>query len=220
MTRSALAAVAIAAAFGASAAHAAPNLLTNGSFESGFTGWVTAGTGTTPGSFPSTIITDGVTPGPYGDVVAADNAASPSPDAAGTHAVYFVDDNAKETLSQSVTLTGGTRYSVGFDEYATTSGAANPGFFQLTTTLGATTIQSVSDTGVTPVATWLNTTQTFVAPTSGSYTFTFTYTSGPTPSKDVLVDKVFVTQTVPEPMSLAVLGVGLVAAGLVRRRAR
>jgi hypothetical protein len=73
-------------------AHAAVNLVTNGSVENGLTGWTFSGSGV--GGFGAVVVpTDGSTPGPFGDVVPPDPFTF-SPDAAGTHGVYFVDDAA------------------------------------------------------------------------------------------------------------------------------
>ena len=55
---------------------AVTNFVTNGSFANNFTGWtVSTGSGAVnPGSGPQIITTDGVTKGPYGDVIVSDNA--------------------------------------------------------------------------------------------------------------------------------------------------
>lgn len=215
-------------------AHAAPiNLLTNGSFESFSGGAVSAGTTYNTASSPLVITGwtttsspgaanpgNGVsiqqTPGNtlYGGATSADNAGSISPDATGTHAAYFVDDTATETLSQSVVLVAGTMYSIGFDYYQVLTGNPNP--FSLSATFGNQAVTTVNSKAATP-GTWFNASQTFIAPTSGAYTFNFIYQSGNAPAADTLVDRVYVA-AVPEPLSMTLLGSGLIGTLLLRRR--
>ena len=75
---------------------ASANLLTNGSFESNLAGWTPASA-----SNPVTIVTYNALPGAYGELIPTDNAASQSPDAAGTKGAYFVNDLGAATLTQS-----------------------------------------------------------------------------------------------------------------------
>ena len=60
---------------------------------------------------------------------------------AGTHAAYFVDDAATETLSQSIALAAGTVYSIGFDYYQVQTGNPNP--FTLSATFGNQPVTTV-----------------------------------------------------------------------------
>ena len=211
---------------GSSAAYAGPNVLINGSFESNngtnsFDSWTVGGNfGSGPGNGPEVFVTDGMTQGPYGDVVAPDNANPGYPGAlnGGNFAVYFVDDAATETLTQTVYLAVGT-YEVGFDDYITQSGANNPGDAHLSATVGGQTITS-TDLAGKAVGQWLHNAADLVITTAGLYTYTFTYTSDDGPSKDVLVDEAYIIDApIPEPLSIGILGAGLLGlAGLRRRR--
>jgi hypothetical protein len=202
---------------GVAVASAAP-IVTNGSFETGtLSGWTVVGGGTTPGIGVTVLTTGGSNTTGYGDNV---------PDFAGTHAAYFVDDNANETLSQDVSLTGGDSYTVSFALFATASGAANPFSFTLTNSLGASTLSTLINSGSmtdVPVGAWTPYSYTFTAPSDSSYELAFNFVSGSTPAKDVLLDAVVIapsgsTRSVPEPASIALLGLGIGAIGFLRRR--
>ena len=178
------AAVAVAAVLAASsnAARAVPvNLVTNGSFESFdttnkvFTGWTNSGNpGTTPTQFAVPHPTNG-TPGQFGDKVPQDPFMF-SPDAAGVSGAYFVADNANESLSQTVKLTIGATYEVGFDLFPTLSGAPNPNGFTFTGSIGNVVVTTASQANTTP-GVWQHFAQTFVAQNT-SETFTFNFLSG------------------------------------------
>ena len=208
------------------------NYITNGSFESNttngnsysFANWTVAGTdGSGPGYGPEVFVTDGTTAGRYGDKVVSDNATSPYPnsDKAGNYAVYFVDDAATETLTQTIYLTAGI-YEVGFDAYALASGFGNPNNATLNATIAGVTITSASVGSMTKAA-WTHYAANVTIYAAGYYSYTFQYKSGATTAKDVLVDDVYVISPstlggngtyVPEPASLGVLavGVGILAA--------
>lgn len=197
---------AVIAAFAASGAIAAP-IVTNGSFESGLTGWTTSGTGTTPGIGITVITTGGSNSTGYGDNVPVYDL---------THAVFFVDDNANETLSQSVSLLGGQNYTLSFALFATGSGANNPYTFSLKDSVGANVLATNLSSSV-PVGVWTPYSYSFQAVSTGNFTLAFNYTSGQTPSKDVILDAVNIT-AVPEPASWALMLMGFGGLGFAMRR--
>src|ERR1700742_1585070 len=92
--------VASAELLSAGAANAA--IVTNGDFASGLTGWTEVGSGTTPGIGITVVTTGGTNTTGYGDNVPNYNGTS--------HAAFFVDDNAQESLYQFVSLVSGTTY--------------------------------------------------------------------------------------------------------------
>ena len=207
---------------GGTVSPSAPNLITNGQFNSigtssFFSGWTessnTSATpyGSGPGAGPELYVysanaaaygtpknyqTDN-----YAGTPSVDNVSpyysTASTSAAGT-AAYFVDDGAIETLSQTISVTAGTTYEVGFDLDETLPGENNPGFFSLTASINGVpivTAGSTSGTILTP-GTWTHFADLYTASTTGSVTLTFTYKSGDPgstlTSKDVLVDDVYV----------------------------
>jgi hypothetical protein len=213
--------LAIVSAQGAYAA----NLITNGSFESGFTGWtitnVQSSTGT--GSEPVRILTYGSSSnGAYGEIVPVDTAVgNPGLDPAGSKAVYFVSDFASpQTLSQTVSLIGGKTYQLGFDLYIPANGASNPGDARFQASIFGTNVLdvTVSSLGQQQWQTY-SSDFSFVADMSGSLNFNFFTNSFP--SKDVVLDRVYLTEvvsTAPEPSTWAMMLLGFGALGWAQRR--
>lgn len=205
---------------------ASPNLLTNGSFESGLTGWTIGGT---IGSYPvSVIVTDGSTGSAFGEAVPGDNAASNSPDAAGTHGTYFVDDLAHQILIQSVFLNPGT-YEIGFDGYAPLNGFNNNFDATFSGTIAMVLLANYSVHTQNDPQTWINYSGVANVLSAGLYQVSFDFQPGGVPASDVVIDRVYIVSStattgidipsgVAEPASLAVLGIGLLGLGLVRRR--
>jgi hypothetical protein len=182
-------------------------IVTNGSFEDGLTGWAHTGSGTSPGIGITVITTGGANSTGYGDNV---------PNYDGNHAAFFVDDNAIQSLSQTVTLSGGVTYALSFALFATASGANNPFTFTLTDMLGAVLTNSNSSATV-PVGQWKNYSYNFITPTDGPYLLNFNFVSGETPAKDVLLDGVAIA-AVPEPSTWAMMILGFCGLGFMAYR--
>jgi hypothetical protein len=211
--------VASVAALLAAAGTAKADIVTNGTFSSGLSGWSILGTGgTTPGIGITAINLGG--PGqstPFGDVIL---------DAPGgtSTAAYFVDDNANEALGQNITLAANTAYTLTFDLYATNSGAGNQFNFLLTDSVGAIASSSFGNasqpgSSTVPVGTWTLETLQFTTGAAINYGLLFDFTAGATPAKDVVLTNVAINPAVPEPGSFVLLGSGLLAAaGVIRRR--
>jgi hypothetical protein len=230
MTLRPLLAIVFSALLGQSAHATAVNLISNGSFETGtgtagaegsFTGWTIGGTfGSGPGKGPERI-TYGTNATGYGDAVTPDPFTN-SPDASGSHAAFFVDDNASETLSQSISVVTGTEYEVGFDFFETNSGAANPGAFTLSASLNGTLLTTISSGVTYGAGTWYHVFEVFEATSSGTSGFKFAYSSANETSKDVIVDDVYVEvapeSDVPEPASFGLMGLGLGAVAFLANR--
>jgi hypothetical protein len=207
------------------------NLLSDGSFESAsgtagglgtFPSWTVGGTfGSGPGQGPQVIVY-GPNATAYGDNVPVDPFTD-SPDASGNQAAFFVDDAAHETLSQSIAVTGGTTYEVGFDFFETLSGAANPNAFTLSAILDGTTLATITSGTQYGSGTWYHVFEVFTPTASSANSqFVFDYLSGATAAKDVIVDDVYVEVAppgdIPEPTSIAALGIGLLGLGWARQR--
>jgi hypothetical protein len=205
----------------------AANLVTNGSFENGLAGWTVGGVDTQ--GFPPVAITYGAAQpypnGAFGEAVPPNNALTNSPDPVGTRAAYFVSDfTVNQSLSQTIFLTAGT-YQIGFSAYAPANGYANAGeaFFS-GTILGDVLANYAVSNG--PVTDW----QTFQGATTltsdGFYTVEFVFNTNLFPSKDVVIDQVYVIAgnppppvPAPTPAALALFGVGLLGLVALRRRA-
>jgi hypothetical protein len=215
-----------------SAAVAGPgNLLSDGSFEAGsggsgvlgtFPSWTVGGTfGSGPGAGPE-VITYGADATGYGDTITPDPFTN-SPDATGNQAAFAVDDGAHETLSQTISVTGGTTYEVGFHFFETLSGANNPYPFTLSAILDGTTLVTISSGVQYGAGIWYHVFEVFTPTVSSANAdFVFDYLSGNGTAKDVIVDDVYVEVAppgdIPEPAAIAAFGMGLLGLGLARYR--
>lgn len=188
-------------------------IVTNGNFGTGTTpslsGWTATGTGTDPG-IGITAIHFGPGADMFGDNIPMDGSIDTG--------AYFVDDNANETLSQSITLAANTNYVLTFDLLQTDSGANNPFNFTLSDSVGVLASSSISNS-VVPTDVWTQEVLNFTSGAAGTYTLAYNFVANGTPAKDVVLTNVAVTTATPEPSSLLLLGTGvLAAAGAMRRR--
>lgn len=208
-----------------SRAEASPiNLLTNGSFESGLAGWTSTG----GGSFPVSAVTTN-TNCCFGEFVPNDNIVGGSPDAAGNHAVYFVDDVAHQTLTQSLALAAG-KYEIGFDAYAPLNGFNNARDASFTGTIAGVQLANYTvHTQGTPQL-WIHFSGLANILSAGTFQVAFDFLPGGGPASDVVIDRVYIVESdrtdpgtpignaaVPEPTTILMVGAGL---GLAARRLR
>jgi hypothetical protein len=221
--------LATAASLGLAQGAAAANLVVNGSFESGFSNWTLSN----PASdAPAVAIlyntAAGYPTGAYGEAVPTNTAPTNAPDAAGTRAAYFVGDFARnERLSQSIFLTPGT-YQIGFSAYLPANGMRNQGEALFTGSIAGVDLANFA-ASTQPGTTWRTFAGSTTITTAGLYTVAFTFNTNLRPSKDVVVDQVYVIAgnppvggdpaAVPAPGALGLLGAGLLGLGLLRRRA-
>ncbi|WP_137176876.1 PEP-CTERM sorting domain-containing protein [Roseomonas sp. AR75] len=206
---------------------AAANLVSNGSFEDGINGWTIGGVDT-QGYPPVAIFYGAAQPypnGAFGEAVPANNAPTNSPDAVGGRAAYFVTDfAANQSLTQTIFLTPGT-YQIGFSAYAPANGYANQG----DATFSGTVLDVIlADYTVSskPSTTWTSYQGATDILVAGNYEIKFVFNTNLFPSKDVVIDQVYVIEgnppppvvDVPAPAALGLFGMGLLGLAAVRRR--
>jgi hypothetical protein len=199
-------------------ASAATNLISNGSFESGLSGWTV--TGSVGDIYPVGVISynsaTAYPTGAFGEAVPVVNAASSSLSATGASALYFVSDFSSEVVSQQVIVSTSGAYTFGFDLYLPANGFANDVDATLGINLGGTSVGSYALSSLAPT-TWLaNSSAVNLA--AGTYTVSFAFSSNGKPAKDVVLDNVYLISSVPEASSSAMLLAGLAGIGFMALR--
>lgn len=244
MTKSILLAATAAIAVGTSPAMAATNLIKNGSFEqgavgvNGFTGWTKTNVpdnnpfADQPASIISYNSNQSYPFGAYTERVTPDSNVSASPDAVGSKAAYFVGDYSNnETISQ-LTYLGVGNYRVGFSYYLTQNGLNNVGNSSFAAMIIGIPVASTVITGSSTAKVWRYASGVGQITRAGWYDTSFVFNSNLSPSKDVVVDRVFAVRTrdaanviitgtpagVPEPATWAMFGIGFGLAGSRLRR--
>jgi hypothetical protein len=195
------------------AAHAGANPLSNGGFGTGsFAGWPTnVSNGNSTGEVIAVnSTTSGLYNGAFGEAVLPDPLTTGSPNLATGRVGYFSTDNSKQSISQTLSLAAGT-YRFGLDAYAPANGLANPGDSTWSVSLGGASIGG--DVDALGSRTWDLEASTLTLASAGAVTFTFDFNGPGITANDIAIDRAFVT-AVPEPVSIALLGVGLAGLGL------
>lgn len=225
--------VGLALAVAASPANAVTNLIKNGSFENGFTGFSHVNAGSL--AAPSVVLEYGQANsypvGAYGEAIPADNSISASPDAVGTHAAYFVDDQAMNEAVTQLTYLSVGNYEIGFSAYLPGNGFANQGEAAFSATIIGTPVTSfLVSTGTKQ--NWVNFNGVAQITLAGHYLTSFNFNTFGGTSKDVVIDRVYAVATdrpatvlipptpayVPEPATWGLMLTGFVLTGFAMRR--
>jgi hypothetical protein len=220
---------AIALTFSFEAKATAINLVTNGSFENGLTGWTHTGSfvpvPNTQTSPASTIYYNTAAAYPisaFGEAVPTPNDLTASGDAPGAMGAYFSDDGAvDEGLSQLVFLAPGA-YRIGFDVYAPSNGYSNQYDARFSAQIAGMTLANYM-VSAEPATTWLNFSGVANIATGGLYAVSFLFnTPGIGVAKDVVVDRVFIEadNVVPAPGTLPLMALAGAAMTIISLRGR
>jgi hypothetical protein len=195
-------------------------IVTNGDFETGnISGWsVNAG----PDLANAPIVigynnTNGFPNGAYGESI-------PTPINGLTSGAYFTADAAAQSISQFLTLTANTTYTLSFNVYAPQNGQNNPFDASLFASLNGTTISSVFS-AKSLTSGWLNYSTTFTPTSAASYDFALNFLGGGGGNgfaADFVVDNVNVSTVsgIPEPSTWAMMILGFAGIGVTIYRRR
>ncbi len=132
----------------------------------------------------------------------------------GQRVAFFVTDLARAQLLPETIFLTPVHFEFGFSVFASRNGYSNAvdARFQAEI-LGTIVANYVVSTGQVQVCTWLAFTGQTTIQTASLYTVNFQFNTSLNPSKDIVIDRVYVG-SVPEPASWAMLLAGL---GLIRR---
>lgn len=212
--------------FSLAAPASAQNLVSDGSFDSGFGGWALGNVG--GGTAPVVITygnTNGYPTGAFGEAILPNAVTSLSPDAVGNTVAYFSSDTANpDSLTQMINLVAGKSYNVGFDYYAPANGSANPNDATLRFLIDGSQVGSSLTAGTgsgTLPKNWFNFNTSFVAQNSGMQQITFEFRGLGVTAADFAIDRVYaLAAAVPEPATWAMMigGFGMIGGAMRRRR--
>ena len=200
----------------------AASIVTNGDFETGnLSGW-TVDAGNDPSHSPIVIgynNTFGFPNGAYGESV-------PTPINGMNFGAYFSADTAPQSISQTVSLTANTPYTLSFDIYAPQNGRNNPFDASLFATLNGSAISQVFSADSLTDG-WEYYSTTFIPTAASYYDFALDFKGDGNMAADFVVDNVSIadnvslTTAIPEPSTWAMMILGFAGLGFsaYRRRA-
>ena len=162
--------------------------VTNGDFSDGLTGWTAS-------------VQGGVTTLSTNDLILR-------------HAALFAGGNGDETINHAIDLAPMTPFYISWSLLPTDWQKVNPYSFTVTDSQTGANVADYSETYPETVG-W----KTYVAKigsddATSDYTLSFDYSSDIFPSQDMLLANV----AVPEPTSIAILGVGMLGVAALTRR--